>query len=234
MIGGSYGYLAITTPLHVTELVFIPVAHASADCSLRDPQIHFATGIGAHGNCRMMSWLQPSTAHFDQVVRAYSSELFQYASWLTRDRHRAEDILQEAFARAWKHWDQADDEAGRRSWLYTIVRNEFLREAGRLNARREDPDDDEPLDFADGGDFTLGVEVRDLLTRLPEKFLEPLLLQNLVGMSCEEIAAVMGLSTGATMTRLTRARLALRDLIRGAEDPTSKPALRLIQSRGGK
>ena len=181
----------------------------------------------------MISWLRPASAHFDQTVRAYSAELFQYASWLTRDRHRAEDILQEAFARAWKNWDQVADESGRRSWLYTIVRNEFLRETGRTLARREDPEDDEPMDMPDSIDFTLGVEVRDILARLPEKFLEPLLLQNLVGMSCEEIGEVMGLTAGATMTRLTRARLALRDLMQD-NDAAARPALRLVQSRGAK
>lgn len=181
----------------------------------------------------MISWMRPSSAHFDQVVRAYSSELFQYASWLSRDRHRAEDILQESFTRAWKSWEQVKDESGRRSWLYTIVRHEFLREAGRSSVRREDPEDDEPVDVPDGIDFTIGVELRDTLSRLPEKYLEPLLLQNLVGMSCEEIGAVMGLSTGATMTRLTRARLALHELMQGSA-AEARPALRLVQSRGAK
>ena len=182
----------------------------------------------------MISWLRPSSAHFDQVVRAYSSELFQYASWLCRDRHRAEDILQEAFARAWKSWDQVDDESGRRSWLYTIVRNEFLREMGRLNTRMEDAEDDTAPDIGDSRDFTVGVEIRDLLARLPEKFLEPLLLQNLMGMSCEEIAAVMGLTPGATMTRLTRARLALAALLQEPRPSQATPSLRLVQNRGAK
>ena len=185
----------------------------------------------------MITWLRPSSAHFDQTVRAYSAELFRYASWLCRDRHRAEDIVQEAFTRAWKNWNQVDDEASRRSWLYTIVRHEFLRETGRLTARQEDAtDDDGMIDVPDGTDFTFSVEVRDLLARLPEKFLEPLLLQNLIGMPCEEIATVMGLSVGATMTRLTRARLALHALMQGETDipidSAHKPALRLIKSRG--
>ena len=182
----------------------------------------------------VISWLRPSSTHFDQVVRAYSSELFQYASWLCRDRHRAEDILQEAFARAWKSWDQVDDESGRRSWLYTIVRNEFLREMGRINTRAEEPEDDEAPDIGDGRDFTFGVEIRDLLAQLPEKYLEPLLLQNLMGMSCEEIAAVIGLTAGATMTRLTRARLALAALMQGQSISQATPALRLVKNRGAK
>ena len=179
----------------------------------------------------MITWLRSSSAHFDHVVRAYSGELFQYASWLCRDRHQAEDILQEAFARAWKGWGQVDDEGSRRSWLYTIVRNEFLREAGRLKTRQEDPEDEEPLEIADHQDFTLGVEIRDLLARLPDKFLEPLLLQSLVGMSCEEIAAVMGLSTAAAMTRLTRARLALRELT-NADEAEKGRGLKLVPIRG--
>ncbi len=182
----------------------------------------------------MSLWPRPSGAHFDQLVRAYSAELFQYASWLCRDRHRAEDILQEAFVRAWKGWHQVDEESARRSWLYTIVRNEFLRDTGRLAARQEDPEEDEPVDIPDGLDFTVGVELRDLLSRLPEKFLEPLLLQNLIGMSCEEIAGVMGLSVPATMTRLTRARVALHALLHSQPTPSAEPALRLIHSRGAK
>lgn len=178
----------------------------------------------------MLKWLRPSPSHshFDQVVRAYSSELFRYASWLCRDRHRAEDILQEAFARAWKNWSQAQSEAGRRSWLYTIVRNEFLRDAGRAEARMEDSQDGEPIDIADEFDFAKAVEIRDLLAKLPEKYLEPLFLQSAMGMSCEQIAAIMELSVSATMTRMTRARMALRDSM---EDASSvKPALRLVRS----
>ena len=188
----------------------------------------------------------PSSSHFDQVVRAYSTELFRYASWLCRDRHRAEDILQEAFTRAWKNWSQVESESARRSWLYTIVRNEFLRDAGRIKARREDSQDardDEPIDIADDIDFAKAVEIRDLLVKLPEKYLEPLFLQSAMGMSCDEIAAIMDLSVGATMTRMTRARMALRDLMQDESESkvtrvttatVAKPALRLVQSGGGK
>ena len=105
----------------------------------------------------MLKLLRPASSHFDQVVRAYSSELFRYAPWLCRDRHRAEDILQEAFARAWKNWSQVQSEAGRRSWLYTIVRNEFLRGAGRAEARMEDSQDEEPIEIADEFDFAKAV-----------------------------------------------------------------------------
>ncbi len=183
----------------------------------------------------MLKWLRPSPAHFEQVVRAYSAELFRYAVWLSRDRHRAEDILQEAFTRAWKSWSQVESESARRSWLYTIVRNEFLRDTGRIKARMEDAQDaldDGPIDIADDIDFAKAIEIRDLLGKLPEKFLEPLFLQSAMGMSCDEIAAIMELSVGATMTRMTRARMALRDLMQNETNFRAKPALRLVPSGG--
>lgn len=97
------------------------------------------------------------------------------------------------------------------------MRNEFIRDAGRIKARMEDAQEGEPVELADDipdpGDFATAVEIRDLLGKLPEKYLEPLFLQSAVGMSCEEIAAIMELSVGATMTRMTRARMALRDLM---------------------
>ncbi len=154
-----------------------------------------------------------SASHFDHTVRAYSAELFHFALWLTRDRHRAEDVLQEALTRAWRGWSHVKDESARRAWLYAIVRNEVYRDA--RGAGREEPIDDEALaQVMDERDFTRGIELRQIMERLPQRFLEPLALQNLAGLSCEEVARVLGISVGAAMTRISRARSALRELLR--------------------
>lgn len=169
----------------------------------------------------MRPFIGRSAAHFDQVVRAYTAELFHFALWLARDRHRAEDILQEALTRAWRNWNHVKDEAARRSWMYSIVRNEFYRSASK-SAREEEIDDEALAQIADERDFTRGVEVRQLLDRLPARSLEPLVLQNLAGLSCEEVALVLGVSVGAAMTRISRARSALRDLMREPGNRTRK------------
>jgi RNA polymerase sigma factor (sigma-70 family) len=114
-----------------------------------------------------MRFMGRATDHFDQVVRAYSGELFHFALWLCRDRHRAEDVLQEALTRAWRRWGDVKDEAARKSWLYTIVRNEYYREAGK-SRRQEIPMDDEVVaQIPDERDFTRGLEVRQLLMSFP-------------------------------------------------------------------
>jgi len=51
--------------------------------------------------------------------------------------------------------------------------------------------------------------------------MEPLVLQNIAGLTCEEVAQVLGVSVGAAMTRLSRARSALRELMRKAEEPAA-------------
>ncbi len=154
-----------------------------------------------------------SGEHFDSVVRAYTAELFHYALWLCRDRHRAEDVLQEALTRAWRNWNHVKDEAARRAWLYSIVRNEFYRDAGKGPGSTAEIDDATLAAIADERDFTRGLEIRQLLERLPVALLEPLVMQSLAGLSCEEIARIMDVSVGAAMTRLSRARTALRELV---------------------
>ena len=163
-----------------------------------------------------------SSTHFDRVVRAYTAELFHFALWLTRDRHRAEDVLQEALTRAWRSWSQVKDESARRGWLYAIVRNEAYRATHRAG-REEDGMDEEALaQVADDRDFTRGIEARQIMERLPARFAEPLVLQTLGGLSCEQVAQVLGVSVGAAMTRISRARSALRDMLREAEEPAAR------------
>ena len=165
----------------------------------------------------MRPLLGRSSAHFDSVVRAYTAELYHFALWLARDRHRAEDILQEALTRAWRNWNHVQDEGGRRAWLYAIVRNEFYREARNATRREETLDDEALAAVADERDFTRGLELRQILERLPAGALEPLVLQNLGGLTCEEVARVLGLSVGATMTRMSRGRALLRESMREPE-----------------
>ena len=75
------------------------------------------------------------------------------------------------------------------------------------------PESLEGLELADERAASAGLEMREALMALPPSYAEPLALQVLGGFSCAEIAAMLGISEGAAMTRLTRARAALRRLI---------------------
>lgn len=151
-------------------------------------------------------------SNFESLVRSYSAELYRYAYWLCRDRFMAEDLVQETFARAWQSWEGLRDDKAAKSWLYTILRNERARSFER---KRIDIDDavelDGLIDRTSAGPHE-EIEMRQMLGALPRGYREPLVLQVLGGYSCAEIAKIMDISEGAVMTRLTRARLAVRKL----------------------
>jgi RNA polymerase sigma-70 factor (ECF subfamily) len=147
---------------------------------------------------------------FDQTVRAYSADLYRYAYWLTRDRFTAEELVQETFARAWKSWGSLDDLGAVKSWLISILRNERARlyERKQLDISDDDPQElDVASPIAPPGAH---LELEQMVESLPAAYREPLLLQVLGGYGCDEIAAMLDTTVGAVMTRLTRARQALR------------------------
>jgi len=146
---------------------------------------------------------------FEQTVRAYSADLYRYARWLCRDRHMAEDLVQEAFVRAWKSWAELRDPARVKAWLFTILRNECARGFARKQVETASGETDES-ELPPVPSFEAGLEMAQMVGMLPETYREPLLLQVLGGYSCAEIAAIIGTSEGAVMTRLTRARQAFR------------------------
>ncbi|HMV17410.1 MAG TPA: sigma-70 family RNA polymerase sigma factor [Zoogloea sp.] len=155
---------------------------------------------------------------FEQVVRAYSADLYRFAYWLCRDRFVAEDLVQESFARAWSNWDSLRDKSAPKPWLLTILRNEHAR----LYERKQfDYVDEQPEELAIAADHDPVAlhELEDLIGRLPLSLREPFLLQTLGGFSCGEIAAQLDTTEGAVMVRLTRARQGLRQLLDGAAAP---------------
>lgn len=169
--------------------------------------------------------LSPGKAEFEQVVRAYASDLFRYLYWLCRDRSQAEDLVQEAFARAWAAWEDQRDEKAVKAWLFTIARNEHARLYER---KRLDIDEEADLEqiLAAPADPGLALDLRKAFGVLPEALRDTLLLQVLVGLSSAEIATVCGASVEAVNMRLSRARKALRVLLDGAPDSNRKTKAR--------
>ena len=155
---------------------------------------------------------------FDALVRAHTGDLFRYAYWLCGDEALAQDLAQETFLRAWRSLDTLRDTAAAKAWLITILR----REHARLYERKQfDTTDISELELDDREALTpeqIGEDaiVRAAMQKLDPKYREPLLLQVLGGLSCEEIASELELSSAAVMTQLFRARQKLKALLSGA------------------
>jgi RNA polymerase sigma-70 factor (ECF subfamily) len=157
-------------------------------------------------------------AKFDGLARTYGADLYRFAMWICGDDALAKDLVQETFLRAWKALDNLNDTGAAKSWLITILRREYARTFERKVPKFTDVD---TVVVPDDGELEPDARAEiDLLRRnimkLPIKYREPLLLQAVLGCSCEEISAELGISRSAVMTQLFRAREQLKSQLEQA------------------
>jgi RNA polymerase sigma-70 factor (ECF subfamily) len=163
---------------------------------------------------------------FEALCLPLRTDLLRFVYWLCRDRTLAEDVVQEALLRAWRSFDSLADEQAARSWLLTIARRELARTFERRRLETVDIDTlAEPAAEAVAvNDPHEVLEMRRAILQLELIYREPLMLQVLFGYSTSEIAAQLQLSVPAVLTRLFRAREALRSkLVRDSVDSRSCP-----------
>ena len=149
---------------------------------------------------------------FAQLCDELRPDLFRFAFWLARDRDVAEDVVQEALLRAWRSREALAEGAAAKPWLLTIVRREHARlyERKRFETVQVDElvgSESPELGVAEDQEV---LNVRRAIFALEDDYREPLVMQVLLGHSTEEIAAELGLTRGAVLTRLFRARQKLR------------------------
>jgi len=154
---------------------------------------------------------------FERLCEPLRADLYRFAFWLARDPSVAQDIVQETLLRAWRSLEALTDDRAVKPWLLTIARREHARLHERKRLVTVDLDD-----LAVAEDPALGrsddhetADVRAAILALPDEYREPLVLQVLMGYSTDEIAAQLGLTNGAVLTRLCRARQRLRAVVLG-------------------
>ena len=151
--------------------------------------------------------------------------LYNFAHWLTQNREEAEDLVQEAYAKALKGFASFSPGTNFRAWMYRIVRNTFLSSRSGLRAAATVPLDEEENEetalptISETPESLLLARadqemIRAALEQLPLPFREIILLCDLEEMSYREIAASLQLPLGTVMSRLSRARAAMRELLR--------------------
>lgn len=167
---------------------------------------------------------------FEALVNAYSTDMYRYAYWLCQNSALAEDLVQETFIRAWKALDKLEEHKAAKGWLFTIIRRENARYFERKHTNDVSLEDIE-IDkiIGDTGDFANPEHfvLRNALKVLPKEYLEPLLLQVIGGYSCNEIASIMDAKSGAIMTRLSRARQKMREIMSNDEQRGLKSKSRI-------
>lgn len=166
---------------------------------------------------------------FYELIRPYERRLYTAAFLILRNETDAEDCVQEAVLKAFKHVRQFRGEAKFSTWLIQITINE-----ARMRRRKNRTDLMEPIDTGEGDEDTYTPrdfadwreipsealerqEVREKLVEalesLAQIYREVFVLRDMEQLSIEETAKALGISRASVKTRLLRARLMLRDLL---------------------
>jgi RNA polymerase sigma factor (sigma-70 family) len=179
---------------------------------------------------------QPITEHLPGLRR--------YARALTGDAWAADDLVQDTLERACNKWSLWTAGTDLRAWLFTIMHNVFANQVRRSVRQASagttiDVDDAAAELVAPDAALDQSLDLQRCLLRLPDDQRAVLLLVSLQDMSYDEVAAVIGVPIGTVMSRLSRARSRLRELMEGAgpspslihtaPKPTSAPLLRRLK-----
>jgi RNA polymerase sigma factor (sigma-70 family) len=159
---------------------------------------------------------------FEQCILPHLDAAYNLARWLTRNEHDAQDIVQEAYLRAFRFFGTFNGGDGK-AWLLAVVRNTFLTWRRREQGMAQVPFD-EGIHIAGEAAATVETKlveharfgnVRDCMESLPLEFREVLAMRELEEMPYRDIAAVTSLPIGTVMSRLSRARQRLHDCVTG-------------------
>ncbi len=153
---------------------------------------------------------------YRELVRRFQTKLLRYASYLTGDEHKAADVVQESFIKAFINLNSFDESKSFSTWIYRITHNEAIN---AVKKHHKETAMDESFDMADTKDIELDFdkkEVRENITKclseLPIAYREPLSLMYLEEKSYQEISDILRLPIGTVGTRINRAKAAMKKL----------------------
>src|SRR5437588_1438880 len=164
----------------------------------------------------------PSTLFQELAIPLFDS-LYNFARWLTQNQEDAEDLVQETYVKALKGFESFQLGTNFRAWIFQILKNTFLSSRSRLATRMTVPlnsEDDsrvQPVNFNTAESLLIGRSdlhsMRCAIEQLPVVFREAILLCDVEDMSYREIADVLSIPIGTVMSRIARARNAVRDTL---------------------
>jgi RNA polymerase sigma-70 factor (ECF subfamily) len=147
---------------------------------------------------------------FEQIALRHTSGLLRFARRLTGDSAAAEDLVQESLLKAWRSFHQFQPETNARAWLFRIVVNCWYGWARKIKVLAM-PAPAPPESVLDA------LEISQALDQLPAEQRAVIVLAVVEGFTCREIADIVGVPIGTVMSRLSRARQAMREKLGARE-----------------
>jgi RNA polymerase sigma-70 factor (ECF subfamily) len=172
---------------------------------------------------RIMPSALNRSAAFEQLALPLFASLYNHAYWLTRNQAEAEDLVQETFAKALRAFDSFQHDTNFKAWIFRILRNTFLTTRAGIAASRTVFLEDHPdtLDTTASGPTPEDTLIRldnqatlhTALEQLQPQLREALLLCDVEEIKYKDIAVILDVPIGTVMSRISRARRTLRQLL---------------------
>ncbi len=181
---------------------------------------------------RAVSTTGPQTTTFEDLALPLLPSLYNVAAWLSRNPVDAEDLVQETFLKAFRGFDTFEPGSNFKAWIFRILRNTYLTSRSGLAAKRTVALEEELEEHDDSGPRLVPEAAIDRQTpevnlirlsdraalhaameKLAPPLLEVILLCDVEEMKYKEIAAVLEIPIGTVMSRIARARAAMRGML---------------------
>jgi RNA polymerase sigma-70 factor (ECF subfamily) len=184
-------------------------------------------GLGSQGMVRFgasSSQDGQTLAGFEELAMPLFNSLYNFARWLVHNSNDAEDLAQETYLTALRSFASFQSGTNFRAWIFRILKNTFLGSCSTLERRMTDAmvsDEDFPVLPAISVtpeslliDRSGNDAVRCAIAQLPVIFREVILLCDVEDASYREIGEILSIPIGTVMSRLARARKAVRESLR--------------------
>jgi RNA polymerase sigma-70 factor (ECF subfamily) len=166
-------------------------------------------------------------AGFEELAMPLFDSLHNFARWLVHNQNDAEDLVQETYLKALRGFGSFRPGTNFRAWIFRILKNTFLTSCSKLDRRMTvgtDSEEEFPaLPVGSATPESLLIErsgneaVQCAIEQLPVIFREVILLRDVEDASYREIAEILSIPIGTVMSRLARAREAVRETVRKEE-----------------
>jgi RNA polymerase sigma-70 factor, ECF subfamily len=155
---------------------------------------------------------------FERLYRQHVTRVFSLCARMVNDRARAEELTQDVFVRAWDKLHLFRGESAFGTWLHRMTVNLVLnarKTDGRQQARYDDDEDGDGIEALAARPHAPGdrMDLEAAIAKLPRGARRVFTLHDVEGYKHEEIAGMLGVTTGATKAQLHRARLLLREAL---------------------
>ena len=168
----------------------------------------------------------PAAVAFEDLAMPLFDSAYNFAYWLAQNKDDAEDLVQETYLKAFRGFASFKPGTNFRAWIFQILKNTFLSECARTQRREAatlTPDEISELPASSHSVESMLLErsrlvaIRGAIEQLPVIFREVLLLCDVEEASYREIAEILSIPIGTVMSRLARARMAVRESLRSSQ-----------------